>query len=157
MSALQAGTWRVIKTYGHAEGLSCCFRQWQAGHSHCRFIHGYALAFRFTFVAASLDDRAWCIDFGGLKKLRAWLHEMFDHTLVVAADDPELPRLQDLAAHGVVQLRVLPVVGCEAFAAHAHGWAAAFVQRETDGRVRLERVEVHEHAGNAASFTPDAG
>jgi len=148
----QNGVWRVVKTYDHAEGLSCCFRQWQAGHSHCRYIHGYALAFRFTFLAGSLDDRGWCIDFGGLKPLRAWLHETFDHTMLAAADDPELPTLRQLAAQGLIQLRVVPAVGCEAFAAHTHAWAHAFAQAETSGRVHVEQVEVAEHAGNAAVF-----
>ena len=153
-AAAAAGLWRVVKTYDHDEGLSCCFRQWQAGHSHCRYLHGYALAFRFTFAARSLDARGWCIDFGGLKPLRAWLHDMFDHTLLAAADDPELPVLRALAAQGLVQLRVLPAIGCEAFAALAHGWASGFVGRETAGRVRVEQVEVREHGANAAIFTP---
>jgi 6-pyruvoyltetrahydropterin/6-carboxytetrahydropterin synthase len=147
------GVFRVVKAYGHDEGLSCCFRQWQAGHSHCRYIHGYALAFRFTFLAASLDDRGWCIDFGGLKPLRAWLHEIFDHTMLAAADDPELPVLRQLSAQGLIQLRILPAVGCEAFAAHAHAWAQDFAARETGGRVRVEQVEVSEHAGNTARFS----
>jgi 6-pyruvoyltetrahydropterin/6-carboxytetrahydropterin synthase len=144
--------WRVVKSYGHAEGLSCCFRQWQAERSHCRFLHGYALAFRFTFVTETLDDRGWCVDFGGLKPLRAWLHEWFDHTLVAAADDPQLPIFRTLDADGLIQLRVLPAVGCEAFARHAHAWAGAFVTRETDGRARIEQVEVSEHDGNSAAF-----
>jgi 6-pyruvoyltetrahydropterin/6-carboxytetrahydropterin synthase len=144
--------WRVVKSYGQEEGLSCCFRQWQAGHSHCRFLHGYALGFRFTFVTETLDDRGWCIDFGGLKPLRAWLHELFDHTLVAAADDPQLASFRALDASGLVQLRVLPAVGCEAFARHAHAWAGRFVAQETGGRVRIEQVEVSEHEGNSASY-----
>jgi 6-pyruvoyltetrahydropterin/6-carboxytetrahydropterin synthase len=153
----QAPTWRVVKTYGHDEGLSCTFRQWQAAHSHCRFLHGYALAFRFTFATASLDDRGWCIDFGGLKPLRAWLHETFDHTLLAASDDPQLPALRGLEADGLVQLRVLEAVGCEGFAAYAHAWVSHFLTRETSGRVWLESVEVSEHDGNTATFTPGTG
>jgi 6-pyruvoyltetrahydropterin/6-carboxytetrahydropterin synthase len=144
--------WRVVKTYDHAEGLSCCFRQFQATDSHCRFLHGYALSFRFTFASDTLDDRGWCVDFGGLKPLRAWLHEMFDHTTLVAADDPALAIFHELAANGLIQLRTLPAIGCEAFAAHAHAWADAFAQAETDGRVHVEEVQVAEHAGNAAVF-----
>src|SRR5271156_1914433 len=149
-----AGLWRVVKTYDHAEGLSCTFRQWQAGASHCRYLHGYALAFRFTFRAETLDDRGWCIDFGGLKPLRAWLHETFDHTTLVAADDPELPTLTALDRQGLIQLRVLAAVGCEAFAAHAWEWANAFAREQTAGRVRVEAVEVAEHGGNTASYQP---
>ncbi len=148
------GTYRVIKSYGPELGLSCAFRQWQAGESHCRFLHGYALGFRFTFVADTLDDRGWCIDFGGLKPLRAWLQANFDHTLLVAADDPALDTLRALGTAGLADLRVMEAVGCEAFAALAAGWAAAFLARETAGRVRVEAVEVSEHAGNAACFQP---
>ena len=35
------------------------------GHSHCRLIHGYALAFKFVFATRELDERNWCFDFGG--------------------------------------------------------------------------------------------
>jgi 6-pyruvoyltetrahydropterin/6-carboxytetrahydropterin synthase len=52
-----AGVYRSIKTYGHNEGLSCCFRQWRATHSHCRLIHGYALAFKLVFATRELDER----------------------------------------------------------------------------------------------------
>ena len=146
--------WRVVKTYGHDEGLSCAFRQWQAQHSDCRLLHGYALAFRFTFACATLDDRRWCIDFGGLKPLRAWLHEMFDHTMLAASDDPELATWRRLHDAGLVRLRVLDAIGCEAFAAEAHRWSSAFVAGQTAGRVWTEQVEASEHPGNTASFRP---
>ncbi len=42
--------YRSTKMYDHNEGLSCCFRQWRATDSHCRLIHGYALAFKFVFA-----------------------------------------------------------------------------------------------------------
>ena len=146
----------MTKTYGQDQGLSCVFRQWQAGHSHCRFLHGYALGFRFVFVADTLDDRGWCIDFGGLKPLRAWLQSTFDHTLLAAQDDPDLAAFRVLEAQGLAQLRVVGAVGCEAFAALAHAWASDFLARETGGRVACEAVEVSEHPGNAASFAPGA-
>jgi 6-pyruvoyltetrahydropterin/6-carboxytetrahydropterin synthase len=149
----QGAIWRVVKTYGHSEGLSCTFRQWQAHHSHCRFLHGYALAFRFSFATATLDGRGWCIDFGGLKPLRAWLHDTFDHTTLAAEDDPALEALRALDTDGVLRLRVLQAVGCEAFAEEAYAWATGFLERETQGRVWLERVDVSEHEGNMASFS----
>jgi 6-pyruvoyltetrahydropterin/6-carboxytetrahydropterin synthase len=76
--------YRSTKTYDHSEGLSCCFRQWRAP-SHCRLVHGYALAFKFVFATDRLDERHWCFDFGGLKPIRAWLHDTFDHTMIVVA------------------------------------------------------------------------
>lgn len=40
--------YRSTKTYGHNAGLSCAFRQWKA-NSHCKYLHGYALSFKFVF------------------------------------------------------------------------------------------------------------
>lgn len=150
-----AALYRSTKTYDHNEGLSCCFRQWRADHSHCRLLHGYALAFRFTFACSELDERNWCFDFGGLKPVKAWLHGMFDHTLVVAQDDPALSQFEELANGGLVELRVLPAVGCEATAAFVFEHVSRFVVEQTQGRVWLEAVEVREHGGNSAIYGPD--
>jgi 6-pyruvoyltetrahydropterin/6-carboxytetrahydropterin synthase len=116
-------------------------------------VHGYALAFTLVFVADELDEHNWCFDFGGLKPIKAWLHEMFDHTLLVAADDPELEEFERLAERGIIALRVLPAVGCEAVARLVYGHVAQFAAEATGNRVRLEQVEVREHSGNAASYT----
>lgn len=150
---LQRGVYRSTKTYDHNEGLSCCFRQWRADHSHCRLLHGYALAFKFVFAAHVLDVRHWCLDFGGLKPVRQWLHEMFDHTLVVAADDPELARLEELGRAGLADIRVMPAVGCEATARFVYLRVNEMVQRETESRVWVDSVEVREHGGNSAIFS----
>ena len=147
--------YRSTKTYDHSEGLSCCLRQWRA-HSHCRLIHGYALAFRFVFATRELDECNWCFDFGGLKPVRAWLLEMFDHTILVAEDDPELLQFKLLEEKGLVALRVLPKVGCEATAEHVFRYVARFVAQQTAGRVWLERVEVSEHGGNSAIYEAGA-
>ncbi len=143
---------RSAKTYDHNEGLSCCFRQWRAAHSHCQMLHGYALAFKFVIATHDLDEHNWCFDFGGMKPVKAWLHEMFDHTMLVAADDPQLSMFHDMAANGLVSLRILPAVGCEAFARHAHGHVGRFITERTTGRAWLEAVEVREHGGNSATY-----
>jgi 6-pyruvoyltetrahydropterin/6-carboxytetrahydropterin synthase len=144
--------YRSTKTYDHNEGLSCCFRQWQAAHSHCSLIHGYALAFRFVFATTELDACNWCFDFGALQPVKTWLKSMFDHTMLVAHDDPELPRFELLASAGLVQLRVLPAVGCESVAKFVHDYVARFVHDQTNGRVWLESVEVKEHGGNSSIY-----
>ena len=145
-------TYRSTKTYDHSEGLSCCFRQWRATHSHCQLIHGYALAFKFVFATHQLDERNWCFDFGGLKPVRSWLHDMFDHTMIVALDDPFLDRLQQLDREGLAKVRVLPSVGCEAVAKHVFSHVADYVRSESARRVWLESVEVREHGGNSAVY-----
>jgi 6-pyruvoyltetrahydropterin/6-carboxytetrahydropterin synthase len=144
--------YRSTKTYDHNEGLSCCFRQWRADHSHCRLLHGYALAFRFVFATHELDKNNWCLDFGGLKGLRAWLHEMFDHTTVVASDDPHLETFEALARDDLIDLRVLPAVGCEATATFVFDYVDRYISEMTQGRVWVETVEVREHGGNSAIY-----
>ena len=145
--------YRSTKSYDHSEGLSCCFRQWRADHSHCRLLHGYALAFRFVFATRDLDRHHWCLDFGSLKPVRQWLHEMFDHTLVVAEDDPERGRFEALGAAGLADLRVLPAVGCEATARFVYLHVNQMIDNHTDGRVWVESVEVSEHGGNSALYS----
>lgn len=143
--------YRSTKTYDHNEGLSCCFRQWRA-QSHCNLLHGYALAFRFVFATDTLDDKNWCMDFGGLKEVRAWLHEMFDHTVLIAADDPHKPEFERMAGLGLMDLRELPAVGCEAVAQHVFDHVGRMIGADTKGRVWVESVEVLEHSGNSAIY-----
>lgn len=153
--ALSSEIWsyRSTKTYDHSEGLSCCFRQWRAAHSHCSLVHGYALAFKFTFRARELDDNNWCYDFGALKPVRKWLHEMFDHTLLIAEDDPCRAQLEALSQHGLADVRVIPSVGCEATARFVFDHVNTMVHDESAGRVSLESVEVSEHGGNSAIYS----
>lgn len=87
------------KTYGTDRGLSTCFRQWRANHSHCSTLHGYSLGFKFIFESETLDEKNWCFDFGGMKPIKQYLDYMFDHTVLVAEDDPALPMFQTLAAY----------------------------------------------------------
>ena len=147
------GLYRSTKFYDHSEGLSCCFRQWRAVHSHCRLLHGYALAFRFVFATRDLDRHHWCLDFGSLSPVRSWLHDMFDHTLIVAEDDPERAALERLAAAGLADVRVLPAVGCEALAHLVYLRVNEMVDKQTEGRVWVDSVEVREHGGNSALYS----
>jgi 6-pyruvoyltetrahydropterin/6-carboxytetrahydropterin synthase len=77
------------KTYGNDRGLSCVFRQWKSIHSHCSLLHGYSIGIKLIFESETLDDRNWVMDFGGLKAFKEWSEWMFDHTTIIAQDDPE--------------------------------------------------------------------
>lgn len=141
------------KTYSHATGHSCAFRQWRA-ESHCRLIHGYALQFEFIFGGESLDDRNWVVDFGGLKELKVWLAEMFDHTYLVAADDPELEKFIEMEKSDMVDLRILEDgVGCERFAELAFKKAQEIVHGIYGDRCWVESVTAREHEHNSAMVT----
>ena len=138
------------KTYSHATGHSCAFRQWRAD-SHCNLIHGYALQFEFTFGCDELDERNWAVDFGGLKELKQWLKEMFDHTYLVAEDDPEMETVQMLQDKGLIDMRVVKATGCERFAEMAFDKADAIVKDISNGRCWVQKVTVKEHDANSAT------
>ena len=132
------------KTYGNDRGLSCCFRQWRSTHSHCSLLHGYSIGIRLIFESETLDNRNWVMDFGGLKAFKEWADWQFDHTLVVANDDPHLNFFKQMANLGnpptsgigsvpngmphergaICDLRIVEAVGCEKFAELAY-WTMA--------------------------------
>lgn len=146
---------RSTKKYGHEVGISCAFRQWKAP-SHCRFLHGYALAFKFTFEADELDYRNWVVDFGGLKSLKNKLEELFDHKTIVAQDDPNLSMFEELEKAGACDLVIVSAVGIEKFAEMAYILAAQTLEEESFApRCRVIEVEVFEHGANSAIFQPN--
>jgi 6-pyruvoyltetrahydropterin/6-carboxytetrahydropterin synthase len=143
------------------DGFSCVFRQWKADGTHCRFLHGYGISFRVWFEG-ELDGRNWVWDFGGMKRAKgsidgmnpkAWMDYMFDHTTLVAKDDPELAGFRIMDAQGLIQLRLLPAVGAEQFAKFIFEKLDTFVQEETEGRVKVAKVEFKENDRNTAIYT----
>ena len=142
------------------DGFSTVFRQWKAETTHCRFVHGYGISFKVYFEG-DLDERNWVWDFGGMKRAKTqidgkspkeWMDYMFDHTLVVAEDDPELKAFQQMDTAGVAQVRVIPATGAEKFAEYIYTKLNKFVDTETEGRVRVTKVKFMEHGKNAACY-----
>ena len=138
------------------DGFSCVFRQWKAEGTHCRFLHGYSLQFKFPFAASELDIRNWVVDFGGLKPLKAWLEDTFDHKVVLDHDDPEMATFELLQEKGLAELTVLDGVGVEKFAYHAWNFANNLVNEMTDGRCSCVEVECAEHGANSAIYKHNA-
>jgi 6-pyruvoyltetrahydropterin/6-carboxytetrahydropterin synthase len=160
-------TYYSTKKYGTDRGLSCCFRQWRATHSHCSTLHGYSIGIKLIFASETLDSRNWVLDFGSLKPFKEWADSMFDHTLIVAADDPQLMvfnALNDVnGGHndmGICDLRIVEHVGCEAFAKLAYDKMAELLEEFKSGGgrypagqdVRLVSAEVFEHDANSAIY-----
>jgi 6-pyruvoyltetrahydropterin/6-carboxytetrahydropterin synthase len=142
------------------DGFSCVFRQWKAEGTHCRFLHGYGVSFKVWFKG-DLDERNWVWDFGGMKRAKgtidgmnpkAWMDYMFDHTMIVAEDDPFLESFKRMDEAGVIQLRVIPATGAEKFAEYIYTKLNHFVQDETDNRVQVVKVEFMEHGKNSAIY-----
>ena len=140
------------KTYTHSQGFSCAFRQWRATHSHCQYLHGYALQVEFEFSATHLDDKNWAVDFGGLDELKDWLKTTFDHTTCIARDDPHLSDFRQLHEKGIIDLIVFDDgVGCEKFAEYAFNEAAHIIGKAYGDRCQVVSCTVREHDGNSAT------
>jgi len=140
------------KTYGHNIGLSAVFRQPNADHSHCHLLHGYSLGFKFTFACDHLDDKNWAVDFGGLKPIKAWLEDSFDHKTAIDRADPHMDVFLDLEKKGLIDLRIFDGVGAEKFAYHAFVFADNLIKEKTDGRCWVHSVECSEHGANSAIY-----
>ena len=145
------------------DGYSTVFRQWKATTTHCQFLHGYGVSFKLWFEG-ELDERNWVWDFGGMKRAKgkidgktpkAWFAYMFDHTLVVAQDDPLLNSFLKMGDAGVAQVRVIDATGAEKFAEFIYNKVGPFIEKETKGRVRIIRVEFREHGKNSAIYEPE--
>lgn len=116
------------------------------------------------------------MDFGGLKAFKAWLEHMFDHTLVIAEDDPHLEMFKKMAElglqdrGGVCDLRIVPAVGCEKFSELAYKELDKIIKTFQRGEsytvagktfecrypvgqgVQVRSVEVFEHGANSAIY-----
>jgi len=151
------------------DGFSTVFRQWKAENTHCRFLHGYGISFKVWFEG-ELDHRNWVWDFGGMKRAKTkidgkspkeWMDYMFDHTVIIAEDDPLLPELKmfdnlpNLGNNnkGGIQLRVIPATGAEKFAEYIYNKLNNFVLIETNYRVKVKQVEFREHGKNSAIYS----
>ena len=145
-------TYYSTKTYGHNIGLSAVFRQPNADHSHCHLLHGYSLAFKFTFGCKDLDNKNWAVDFGGLKPLKAWLEDNFDHKTAIDIADPHLEKFKELEALDLAEIRTFDGVGCEKFAKHAFDFADKLIREKTDDRCFVDSVECMEHGANSAIY-----
>ena len=142
------------------DGFSTVFRQWRADGTHCQFLHGYGISFKITFEG-ELDEKNWVWDFGGMKRAKgtidgmnpkAWMDFMFDHTTIVAEDDPYLELFKDMDTGKLIQLRVIPATGAEQFAKYIYDKVNKFVLEETNNRVRVTQVEFKEHNKNSAIY-----
>ena len=143
------------------DGFSTVFRQWKAETTHCRFVHGYGISFKVYFEG-DLDERNWVWDFGGMKRAKTqidgmspkeWMSFMFDHTLVVAEDDPYAKTFAQMHDAGVAQVRFIPATGAEKFAEYIFNKINEFVKTETGNRVRVIKVKFMEHGKNAAYYS----
>jgi len=141
------------KTYGHERGYAVAYRQWRAD-SHCKYLHGYSLAFFFEFEAEDLDARNWVVDFGSLKSFRDKLDEWFDHKVLVAEDDPEFGTFEHLQQIGLLKMTVVARTGCEGLSEFLFQYLDEIWLPENgySPRCKVRKVEVRETPSNSAMY-----
>lgn len=139
------------KEYSHLAPLA--YRQWRAD-SHCNKIHGYALSFKFEFECDELDVRNWAMDYGGLKPLKEFLEEHFDHALLLAQDDPNYADIKRLGELGLAKITEVEKTGCEGLADYLYEYInTIFLPNygvQEAARLWCSKVEVRETPSNMA-------
>ena len=165
------------KHYGPEQGFAVAYRQWRADRKSgkgpnevytkdeipgCSAIHGYAMSFYFEFQSSTVDARNWVVDFGSLRPLKQFLTENFDHTMLVAEDDPhhaEYVRLREL---GLCKLVEVENTGCEALAKYLYDYVNEIFLPEhypnhSGQEIHCRKVEVRETPSNSAWFEGQPG
>jgi len=110
---------------------------------------------KFYFGTDDLDVRNWAADYGGLKELKNVLESQFDHTTLVAEDDPHLDWYREAESRGIMKLTVLPKLGCEGLADQLYRYVNGVYIPDMWGPSEAERlwcyrVEVRETQSNMA-------
>lgn len=159
------------KRYGPEEGFSIAYRQWRADRKSgktsgvysrdeipgCCALHGYAVGFFIEFECTTLDARNWVVDFGSLRSFKNFLKENFDHTMLVAEDDPEFTTLENLHKMGLAKMVVVEATGCEALGKYLYDylneiWLPENYPKNGEHEVRCRKVEVYETPANSGGY-----
>lgn len=140
----------MFKSTKTFSGYSTAFRQWKSD-SHCNLVHGYSLSFKVWF-SGELDDKDWVMNFGGFSKIKDYLALTFDHTCIVAEDDPELEWFCLADEKNILTVIVMKSVGCERFAEHVFNMINNFIEEDTKNRVSVCKVECFEDGTNNSAI-----
>jgi 6-pyruvoyltetrahydropterin/6-carboxytetrahydropterin synthase len=110
---------------------------------------------KFYFGTDNLDARNWASYYGGITELKSVLESQFDHTLLVAEDDPELEFYQEMQRRNLAKLTRLPKLGCEGLADQLYRYVNGVYIPDMWGAGEAERlwcyrVEVRETQANMA-------
>ena len=92
------------------------------------------------------------MDFGGLRPLKSQLEDWFDHTLLVAKDDPQKDDLIALGKKGLAKVVEVDKTGCEGIADFLYEYINTIFLKDYQehNRVWCCKVEVRETESNMA-------
>ena len=142
------------------DNFSVALRQHKAQHSHCQLLHGYALEFKVWFSSIEsveenqLDEMNWIVDYGIFSRngLKDWMNEMFDHTLIVEQDDPQLESFIFLQELGLAKLTIVSKIGAESMAKIVFDRFNDVFSKTEGGGVKVTKVECFENSKNSSIY-----
>jgi len=99
------------------DDLTCAFRHWRGDH-RLASVHGYALAITLRVRTTRNEaGTAGLVDFSKFGPIKQLLQNQFDHTLIVANDDPEAATFVEFAERTGTRVRLMPSVALDGIAA----------------------------------------
>ena len=135
------------------ENLPCCHRSW-ANPGKRFFLHGYERAFEIEFACAETEPgTGLVVDSDALNEVRSALRYQFDHTTLIADDDPQRDLFEMMAERGVVDLRIMEHTSIEGSAAWVFDTTERIVTLATGGRVWVSRIHACESRNNVVTLT----
>ncbi|MEB3984221.1 6-carboxytetrahydropterin synthase [Mycobacterium sp. 663a-19] len=138
------------KAFGN---LPCCRRSW-ANQGKRFFLHGYERTFEVEFACAETEPGTGVVvGSGTVGEIDAALRHQFDHTTLIAADDPQRDLFELLAERGVIDLRIMDNTGMEGSAAWVFDTAEQIVGLATAGRVWVSRIKARESRNHVVTLT----
>tara|TARA_B100000287_G_scaffold177483_1_gene167503 strand:- start:476 stop:829 length:354 start_codon:yes stop_codon:yes gene_type:complete len=105
-----------------------------------------------TFGCSETDEKEWVVDFGGLKEVKKWLEEKFDHTLLINEDDPMRHVFEEHDGK-LWRLTIMPNIGMEGSAKYIFDHVDPMIKEMTNDRCWVVSVECRENVKNSAIYT----
>ena len=123
----------MVKNYYN---LNCVYRNWRQAPGAKSYLHGYCLTVK---VGCENDDN--------LEEFETWLRDMFDHTVLIAHDDP-FGALFGGLPNTTVRVHYVDQVGADA-------WAKMIYEHAVAANPTVEVVEVIEAGANVATYSDE--
>ena len=149
---------KYVSTKTYKQVGPVAYRQWRA-ESHCNMIHGYALSFHLELETETMEVRNSVMQYVTLSPLKDKLEEWFDHTLLVALDDPERELMLSLGKSGIAKITEVENTGCEGLATFLYEYVNTIFLKDygEQDRIWCSKVEVRETDSNMAMIVGHRG
>lgn len=135
------------------------YRDFPAGHrqhlhdGHCAKIHGHDWGFDIVIGCREYDEFGFVLDFGKLEFVKKFFTDHFDHTLLLARNDPARPFLEEHLAK-FAKIVVVDSVSCEGLSRFAFNELNSLIRSVSKDRAFLISITVLEDSKNSATFQP---